>query len=396
VKHLQPGAWIGPRPTPKQIAAIVFVGTIGILIPGVQPIVLGALLTEQHITLVQLGHAASVELLSMGLTAAVAGALLPPRRLRAISIAASLVLVLGNYLTPIAAGEAVTALRAITGAAGGLLIWMTACMIARSNAPDRWAGIYLTVQTLAQFILAVLMTSFFAPGHAVHADFGLLAAAGLLCAAASLLVPAEFQALAKGGAEGSFELPPPRGLAALAPIFLLLMCIVSIWVYYDPIARQAGLSTHISDTAVYVSLAFQVMGGALATLFAGRLKWFPVFVICATVDFVMIALLGTHPSAFLFLVDAAVFGFIWLFVLPFLVLMVIEADPSRRSAVLTSGVALLGASLGPTLVGLIISQDDTQGALWFGAACLIFSLAIAAALRFMKPSSFPERSSEDY
>jgi len=381
------GVWIGPRPTQWQVAAIVFVGTIGILIPGVQPIVLAALLSEHRIDLAQLGHAASVELLAMGSAAALAAALLPARRLRPICIAASLLLALGNYLTPLVGGEAVTALRAITGATGGLLIWVTACMIARSAAPDRWAGIYLTVQTLAQFIVAALMTSWIEPHHAAQGDFRMLAIAGLFSAAASLVLPAAFQDLPRGAGEGSgfFIMPPPRGLAAQASNFLLLMFIVGIWVYYDPIARQAGLSTHISDTAVYVSLAFQVLGGTLATLLAGRLKWYPVFVTCAAVDLVMVALLGTRPSEFLFLADAAVFGFIWLFILPFLVPMIIEADPSRRTAVLTSGVALVGASVGPTAVGLIISPDDARGALWLGGACLLLSLSIATALRLTAP-----------
>ena len=99
----EPIQWIGSRPTGLQITAIVFVGTIGILILGVQPIVLAALLAEQHITLTQLGHAASVELLSMGLTAALAGAVLPPRRLRAIAMAASLLLAYGNWQTKFSA-----------------------------------------------------------------------------------------------------------------------------------------------------------------------------------------------------------------------------------------------------------------------------------------------------
>src|SRR5271154_2354608 len=121
MKTTQTVSWIGPRPTAWQITAIVFVGTIGILIPGVQPVVLGVLLTEEHINLSQLGHAASVELLAMGGTAALAAALLAPRRLRTACIAAGLVLALGNYFTPLARGETVTAVRAITGAAGGLL-----------------------------------------------------------------------------------------------------------------------------------------------------------------------------------------------------------------------------------------------------------------------------------
>jgi MFS family permease len=391
LKTEQTAAWIGPRPTAWEITAIVFVGTIGILIPGVQPVVLGALLTEGHVNLSQLGHAASVELLAMGLTAALAAALLAPRQLRSVCIAAGLALTLGNYFTPLVRGETVTAVRAITGAAGGLLIWITASMIARSAAPDRWAGIYLAVQTLAQFIFAAIMTSWINPDYAVRGDFGLLAAAGLVCAIASFALPAAFVALPKGAGEreGSFVLPSPRGFVALGCPLLFMMCIVGIWVYYEPIAQQAGLSTHISDMAVHISLAFQVLGATLATLTAGRLKWFPVFVICAAVDFAMIALLGAHPSALLFLVDAAVFGFIWLFILPFLVPMVIEADPSRRSAVLISGVALLGASLGPTLAGMIITPDATGGALWFGAACLLLSLTIATGLRFLSPGSRP-------
>lgn len=385
MKTAHTASWIGPRPTAWQITAIVLVGTIGILIPGVQPVVLGVLLTEGHINLSQLGHAASVELLTMGGTAALAAALLTPRRLRTACIAAGLVLAFGNYFTPLARGETVTVLRAVTGAAGGLLIWITASMVARSAAPDRWAGIYLTVQTLAQFLFAAVMTSWISPANAVQGDFGLLAMAGLVCVVAAYALPSAFVALPKAAGDDERSLmPPPRGFAALAIPLLLMMCIVGVWVYYDPIAREAGLSARTSGMAVSISLAFQVLGGTLATVTAGRLKWFPVFVICAAVDFAMIALLGAHPSALLFLVDAAVFGFIWLFILPFMVPMTIEADPSRRSAVLISGVALLGASLGPTLAGMIITPDDTRGALWFGAACLFLSVVIALGLRFMK------------
>jgi hypothetical protein len=85
-----------------------------------------------------------------------------------------------------------------------------------------------------------------------------------------------------------------------------------------------------------------------------------------------------------FLVDAAVFGFIWLFILPFQVPMLIEADPSRRAAVLSSGVGLLGASVGPTVVALVINPDNTRGALWLGAACLIVCLGVGTALRFTR------------
>jgi hypothetical protein len=362
----------------------MFVGTIGILIPGVQPIVLATLLTEQHITLTQLGHAASVELLVMGLTASLAAAFLPPKRLRLLGVVASLVLVAGNWITPFAMGEAVTAIRAATGAAGGLLISITAGMIARSAAPDRWAGVYLTVQTAAQFIVAAIMSSAIQPGQAATGDFYLLAVAGLVSAVASLLLPTAYQPLPNKTGGGPQGLPTVRGFAGLSVNFLLLMFIVSIWVYYEPIAREAGLSSQVSDQAVSVSLAFQVLGGTLATIFAGRLKWYPVLIACATIDLVTVVILGMHPSRLIFLADAAVFGFIWLFILPFQVPMLIEADPSRRAAVLSSGVGLLGGSVGPTVVALVINPDNTRGALWMGAASLLVCLTVGTALRITR------------
>jgi hypothetical protein len=359
----------------------MFVGTIGILIPGVQPIVLGALLTEQHITLEQLGHAASVELLIMGLTASVAAAFLPPRRLRLVAMIASVGLVAGNWVTPMASGEIVTVIRAVTGAAGGLLIWVTAGMIARSAGPDRWAGVYLTVQTLAQFVVATVMAATIEPAHAASGDFYILAAAGAASAAASLLLPAAYEPLPVKAGAGRAGVPTPRGFAALAVSFLLLMFIVSIWVYYDPIAREAGLSSQVSDEAVSVSLAFQVLGGTLATIFAGRLKWYPVLIACAAIDLATVVVLGMHPNKAVFLANAAVFGFIWLFILPFQVPMLIEADPSRRAAALASGVGLLGASVGPTIVAMVIDPNDTRGALWMGAGSLVVCLIVATLLR---------------
>jgi len=375
--------WIGPRPAALQIGVILFVGTIGILIPGVQPVVLAALLAEQHITLAQLGHAASVELLSMGLAASLAATFLPARRLPAIALIASLVLAGGNWFTPFAMGEMVTAVRALTGFTGGILIWVAACMIARSAAPDRWAGIYLTVQTLTQLLFVAAMSLWAEPKWGAQGDFALLAFASVAGGAASLLLPSAFVPLPKAGGSPAGGLPPPLGVAGLVVNFLLMMFIVSIWVYYDPIAREAGLSSKVSDTAVQVSLGFQVLGGTAATVFAGRLRWYPTLLACTVVDLAMVWILGTRPTAPLFFVDAAIFGFIWLFILPFMVPMLIEADPSRRAAVLTSGVALLGGSIGPTVAALLISPENTRGALWLGAGCLVVCFAIATGLRLV-------------
>src|SRR5258708_11649940 len=221
---------------------ILFVGTIGILIPGVQPVVLAALLAEQHITLTQLGHAASVELSSMGLAAAFAAAVLPPRRLPAIALITSLVLAAGNWLTPFAMGEMVTALRALTGFTGGILIWVAACMIARSAAPDRWAGIYLTVQTLTQLLFVAAMSVWAEPKWGAQGDFALLVFASLASGAASLLLPRAFVPLPKTGRSPAGGLPPPLGVACVVGHFLPVFVLFGRFGFFDapvPAGRHA-------------------------------------------------------------------------------------------------------------------------------------------------------------
>jgi predicted MFS family arabinose efflux permease len=372
--------WIGRRPSGPQIAAVMLVGTIGILIPGVQPIILGALLGEHRITLTQLGHAASIELLCMGGAAAAGVTILSPRYLRVACVAASLAFIASNWLTPSATGEEVTMLRGVAGIAGGVLVALASSLIARSATPDRWAAIYLTVQTVAQFFMAALMSSSIGTQWGASGDFMLLAAAGCISTLACAAIPPGFQALPQTGATAGAGIPPARGLAALCVCFLVMMFIVAAWVYFDPLALAAGLSTQVSEQAVSVSLAFQVLGGIAATALAGRLMWYPVFTLCMVADLAALVLLGMQPSATAFVVAAAVFGFIWLFVLPFLVPMLIEADESRRSASMYSGIGLLGASCGPAVASLLVRSDNTHVALWLSAGCLLLSLAIASGL----------------
>jgi hypothetical protein len=235
---------------------VLLVGTLGILIAGVQPIVLAALLNEKHITLAQLGHASTSELLSMGGAAALAGALLPARHIRAIGILTGLLLAVGNWFTPLLSGESVTAMRVLTGAAGGVLIWVTSCLISRSATPDRWAGIWLAVQTLTQLLFGFGMSLWVEPQWGAAGDFHMLVASGLLAALCALWLPAAFVDLPRRpGAESSLGIPSPLGMAGLAVAFLFMMFIVTIWVYYEPLAHQAGLSSQVSEHATLISLA---------------------------------------------------------------------------------------------------------------------------------------------
>jgi hypothetical protein len=127
-----------------------------------------------------------------------------------------------------------------------------------------------------------------------------------------------------------------------------------------------------------------VLGGAAATVLASRMPWFWTLVACAVVDAGLLAVFGSLPGPAMFIAASGLFGFVWLFLTPFLVPVVIEADPSRRAAVLMGGAQLSGGSLGPLMASALVSDTDARGALVFGAACLVAAMAIITALHLTR------------
>ena len=376
--------WIGPRPSGLHAVAVMYIGVFGFMIAGVQPLLLGALQQEGRLTAAQLGHAATAELLTMGVAAGLAGGLLKGDHLRWIGVIAGLSLALLDIVTTRASGEALTAIRALAGLPSGILMWITIGMITRAPRPERWSGAYLTVQTLAQFLLSLALTGIVVAHYGANGGFWVLAGLGGLAGLSALAGPARYAPLAHADAPGG--LPSVRGWVALAACFLFLAFIVAVWVYAEPLSHQAGHPPQIFGYAVSLSLICQVAGGAAATMLAGRLPWFWTLLTCAIVDLAILALLASLPGPVTFLVASGVFGFIWLFVLPFLVPMVIEADPTRRAAMLLAGAQLLGGSLGPLMASLVVTDTDARGAIAFGAAGLVAAMAIVTALH-LRPAT---------
>ncbi len=381
----RPG-WIGSAPTPSQVFAVMFVGVTGIMIAGLQPLLLGALAQEGRLGAAQIGRAATAELLTMGAAAGLAGALLQPVRLKLIAIASLIALAAIDVVTPLAQGDGVALARAAAGAPSGVLIWITTAMIARAPTPGRWAGVYLTVQTLAQFVMATFLTVAIVPKMGADGGFVALAVLCAVNAAAALLLPARLAPLAHAESGG---LPPARGWAALAAAFLYVAFQIGVWVYVEPLSRQSGHPPNVAGIAVSLSLACQVAGGVLATLLAGRIKWLPAVMLCSVAGFALIAGFALLPSVPIFLAISGVYGFVWIFVAPFLVPMAIEADPTRRAAVLMGGAQLLGGSFGPLLSSFFVSDTDARGALAFCAGCLALSAAIMLGLHQMRLRTAP-------
>jgi MFS family permease len=171
-----------------------------------------------------------------------------------------------------------------------------------------------------------------------------------------------------------------RTIAALASVFFFMASIVGFWSYLEPISAQAHHGAYVYNTAASLSLFSQVLGAGIASLIAGRISFFPVILISTVINLANFGLVATLPSANVFVAAACVFGFLWLFQMPFQVPLVIEADPSRRAAVLLPGAQLLGMALGPSICSFAVVGADVRGVLAVSAVSLALAFVIAAWL----------------
>ena len=371
---------VGPPLSAREAAACLAVGINSLLAIGVMPALLGALTDEHRLSTAQIGVTAMVELFAMGVLTAALGLMRRPRHLRGIAIAASIGLALANLATLATSGLSMIAARGAAGAFEGVLLWITVSMIARTVTPERWAGAFFTLQTLSQLLLAILFAVWLIQAEGANGGFVALAVVAAIGAAPSLFIPKAFAPLMSDPeASGA---PPPRGLFALFATVVLISAGGAMTVYLQPLAHQAHLSANVARTALWTSLGAQVVGAATATLIAGRVKYFAVFVFAGAVYLITWTGMAFDLPPWLFVADNIVSGFGGLLVGPFLVPFIIDADPTRRAAVQSGAAQLVGGAAGPLLAAFVVSDANVRGVIGLACGLLLAGLALVAGLRF--------------
>jgi hypothetical protein len=88
--------------------------------------------------------------------------------------------------------------------------------------------------------------------------------------------------------------------------------------------------------------------------------------------------LGIGPSLAQFWGAVLVIGFIWMFVIPFMIGQTIDADSSRSTALLIPAAQLFGAALGPLAASMLVVGDDARAVPMFSIGAVIASLVLFA------------------
>ncbi|TXT37561.1 MAG: major facilitator superfamily protein [Comamonadaceae bacterium] len=365
-----------PELTLGQIFAALAVGTIAVLMIGVQPILLGELVEAKQVSLEGVGIVAMGEIVTLGLGVVLGDAVLPWSRLKLITIVAAVLASSLDMLTLLAVGDGqLTAVRMAAGLAEGILIWGTTGVVVRTSNPARLSGIFFVVQTIAQAALGAALANLVIPHAGWKGGFMLLGGLTLLPCVLAFWQPPRLAPLASKVASG-FRWSASTVLPLLV-VFMQMATLGSFWAYLEPLGKAAGLDAQAAQTLIAGVLVMQVVGGIVATVAVRHLAVVPALVAGSVVLALITTTVYQLPSgsALNFSIACAVFGFVWLFLLPFHIGLAFRADPSGRLSVLVPAAQLLGSAFGPLMASLVVQGEDATAVPMISAA-----FAVAAGL----------------
>jgi MFS transporter, DHA1 family, inner membrane transport protein len=357
------------------------VGCVALMMLGLQPALLGDLIEQKRISLEGVGIVAMGEIFSLGIGVVLAEKFLPLNHLRPVAILGSVALVVINLLTLRAHGDLqCIVLRVAAGLGEASLFWITTMVIVRSPKPDRLAGIFLTAQTLAQALVALALARISIQFLGWAEGFVALA---VVCALPLLMVG---RLPRQVGTHSDAVMPSVvsvRGFFALLVPFVHMSAVGTLWAYLEPLGKVAGITGNNADALVALVLFMQIVGGSVAAVAVRRWRMSLTLVLSALV-FTAIGL-GIHrlpvPSAFDFTLLCGVFGFVWLFQMPFHVRLAFDIDPRGRIAMLVPPAQLLGSGFGPLMASFSVHGDDVQRIPLIASG---FAVCVVVALLFVK------------
>ncbi|HXY34769.1 MAG TPA: MFS transporter [Planctomycetaceae bacterium] len=368
--------WLVGNPSGVSTAAALWIGSAGLLILGVIPILYGALNDEKRVTLAELGPIATVETLLIGVSSAVAAMLFSARNLRLKCTTLLVALAtLDSAISVAGSPNLILIDRALAGLIEGATVAVSIELIARYRHAERLGGLFLAMQALAQGLLALGLAGWVVPRTGANGGFLALGIVCLVSIGVALLVPNEYAEMPKQSASLDGVLTV-RSILALLMILVFFMFVVAVWTFLEPLGGKLGIDAQTVGVLVSLGLFVQVAGSLAAAWLEAYLDYRLGILGCGVVGLIAAAILGGNPTLLMFSVAVLAINFVWMFIVPFMIGMTLAADSTRNTCLLVPAAQLLGAAFGPSAATAFVEGEDPSAVPFFGVAMTVASLAL--------------------
>ncbi len=363
-------------PRPAQMVATIIIGSLAILIFGIQPVLYAAFVAEGVIEPDGLGLLSAAEVVAIAIGSGLAIPAIKHVPVATIAGLAILLVASANYFQAHHGNaDLLFACRMLAGLGSGFLVGIAGAAIAATRRVGQWAAGYLLAQAASQFLLlqsfAVLLP--------VPTSTDLLLSLAILSAAMLLglpFLPPSLAHRALSDTAGDHGKPDAAGMRWLAVMFLFVGGALTIWAYAGVWLETKNVSASAAAAILSSSLAGQAVGAFAACLIRngkhdrGRL-------VCTTLLLLLSAggwLLW--PGS---LLAAAGFGIWWMSSVPILSAILSEVDHDRTALPFAPAAQLAGIAVIPTAAGFLFAAHDVERVLIAGCAAIAFSLFLGFA-----------------
>lgn len=378
-----------PAP-PRQVQAALLLGSLALLILGLQPLLLGELFTSGRASLDGLGLVAMGEIVALGLGVIAGEALGPRLGLPAVLWPATLLAVAADLASAQASGDLrLLGLRALAGLGEGLLLWAAVALIVRQPTAERLSGLFMALQTFCQGLLAALLALWILPRLGSAGGFRLLAGVTALALPLTVALPRRLAAVdVPGSAPVRHRWRLPQALL-LAFVGCQLAAIGALWAYLEPYGEALGLPPGQAQSLIALSLGAQLLGGLAGAGLVSRLPARGTLAVATLLLGSLATLIHGLPvgAHLAFVGSCLLFTFLWQTLTPFQIGLALSLDPRGRIATLVPSLQLLGCAAGPALASFWLNGAEVRPAALASALLSLLALGLLGLLGLSERTS---------
>jgi predicted MFS family arabinose efflux permease len=191
------------------------------------------------------------------------------------------------------------------------------------------------------------------------------------------------------GAAAALELPrlsslPGWGFVAFAALIVLWSGHNAMWTFIDRVGHASGLNIQQIGAVLSLSAIVTIAGPTAVGILDTRFGYRAPMLVAIAIKTTAVLTLATMMTPLVFSTLVPLFLFLSLFITPYIMGLLSEADPAGRLAAAASAAMTAGASSGAFIGGLALTHGGLPGLGWAAAGqFVIFTvlILIAAAAR---------------
>lgn len=358
------------------LAAAILLTMVGLLVPNIQPIVVGAAADNLLFNSQQLGFLAGIETLCLGTSGLLAVFWVRRSNWHKVASLALSVIFVGNLATAFVADyAALLVIRGLTGLLGdGVAFALGIAIISEYDDTDRNFGIMVIVHVASMFI-AMWLLPYADALWGMAGVFVPVAVLGLLLLPTVSVLPGKAVARATTLVTNSSSNGPVFwGLGAQLVWYI---AVGGLWAFIERIGDNAGLTDTDIGLALAIGMGVSIVGSIVATWQGDRFGRLVPFIFTMVVQVFVAALLLDFEGVVVYSLIWFVFNLVWNYALPYMYAGVAKADYSGKFVVLVPTAQSFGLGLGASIAGMLIAD--------FGLPAVIYLCFVAntvAALLF--------------